>query len=225
MEVGLFEEVLRRLLRRHRFDRVCGVVAQDSRVDAVREPDVAEVRVGADPVVINCLIRGELERRTHDLVAHSDAQARNTYHERIPLSRENLDGIHGDGLRLNPVRLDDGEVMAVDAEDVVRVARQRDKAEAVPKEKVSAYLRVDVKNIVPFALRDVDDSEVSSGGGRAPSQAIDKSRVGPESIISDKFIVIYSERAGGTHGKLGPSLAAVWYQSVRVITVESIKSQ
>ena len=135
MEIGLLEEVLRRLLRRHRFDRVCSVITEDGRVDAIREPDIAEVGVGTDPVVIDCLIRGELEHRTRDLVVNSDAQARNTYHERVPLSRENLDGVHRDRLRLNPVRLDDGQVMAVDAEDVVRVARQRDKAEAVPKEK------------------------------------------------------------------------------------------
>ena len=109
---------------------------------------------------------------------NSDAQARNTYHERVPLSRENLDGVHRDRLRLNPVRLDDGQVMAVDAEDVVRVARQRDKAEAVPKEKVSAYLRVDVKNIVPFALRDVDHGKVCSGSRHATTQTVYQRRIG-----------------------------------------------
>ena len=61
MEIGLLEEVLRRLLRRYRLDRVRAVVAQDGRVDTVRETDVTEVRVRPDPVVVDSLVRGELE--------------------------------------------------------------------------------------------------------------------------------------------------------------------
>lgn len=61
MEIGLLEEVLRRLLGRYRLDRVRSVVAQDGRVDTIRETDVAEVRVGPDPVVVESLVCSELE--------------------------------------------------------------------------------------------------------------------------------------------------------------------
>lgn len=61
-----------------------------------------------------------------------------TYHEGVTLSRENLNGVGGDGLCLDTVRLDDGEVMAIDAEHVVGVARQRYQAEAVAINRRSA---------------------------------------------------------------------------------------
>ena len=41
----------------------CADIAQDSRVDAIREADVTEVGVGADPVVIDSLVGGELKRK------------------------------------------------------------------------------------------------------------------------------------------------------------------
>ena len=51
------------LLERYRFGRVDSIIAQDGGVDAVREINVAEVGVGADPVVINGLVRSELENK------------------------------------------------------------------------------------------------------------------------------------------------------------------
>ena len=68
MEVYLVEEVLFLLLGRYRFGRVGSIVAQDGRVDAVREINIAEVGVRADPVVINGLVRSELE---NEICRHS----------------------------------------------------------------------------------------------------------------------------------------------------------
>ena len=39
------------------------VIAEDGRVDSIREADVTEVGVGADPVVIDSLVGGELKRK------------------------------------------------------------------------------------------------------------------------------------------------------------------
>ncbi len=61
MEVDLVEEVLCRLLGRDRVHRVRSIVAQDGRVEAVAETEIAEVGVGADPVAVHRLVRGELE--------------------------------------------------------------------------------------------------------------------------------------------------------------------
>ena len=64
---------------------------------------------------------------------------RGTYDERVTLGSEDLDRVDGDWLRLDTIGLDDGEVVVVDAEDVVRVARQRDEPEAVAIQPLSAF--------------------------------------------------------------------------------------
>ena len=45
-----------------------------------------------------------------------------THHKRITLCSENLDGVDGDGVSLDTVGLNDGQLMAVDAEGITRVA-------------------------------------------------------------------------------------------------------
>ena len=68
MKVYLIEDVLHCLLRYYWFGSVGSIVAQDGRVDAVREINIAEVGVRADPVVINGLVRSELE---NEICRHS----------------------------------------------------------------------------------------------------------------------------------------------------------
>ena len=55
------------------------------------------------------------------------------------MSREDLDGVNKLRLGVDAIGLDDGEVVVVDAEDVVRVARQRDESEAVAIQTLSAF--------------------------------------------------------------------------------------
>ena len=62
VEVDLVEEVLGRLLGRRRFDGVRSGIAQDSRVDSIRETDVTKVGISADPVIVNSLVCSELEQ-------------------------------------------------------------------------------------------------------------------------------------------------------------------
>ncbi len=54
-----------------------------------------------------------------------------TYNERVPLTGENLDRVHGDGFDVDAVDLDNGEVVALNGKDMVGIAREREQAEAV----------------------------------------------------------------------------------------------
>lgn len=54
-----------------------------------------------------------------------------TYHEGVALCSEDLDRVDKERLAVDTVDLDDGQVVTVDAERVVRVARDRNEAEAV----------------------------------------------------------------------------------------------
>ena len=66
-------------------------------------------------------------------------KGKSTYDERVTLGREDLNRVYSDRLSLDAIGLDDGEVVVVDAEDVVRVARQRDEPEAVAIQTLSAF--------------------------------------------------------------------------------------
>ena len=72
VEVGLIEQDLCRLLRRHRLNRCSPSVTQDCRVEAISEVDVTKVRVGTNPVVIDRLIGSKLN--SHSLsIKHKNA--------------------------------------------------------------------------------------------------------------------------------------------------------
>ena len=58
----LLERNDRRGLHGDRIVRTCILVSKDGGVDTVREPDIPEVGVRADPVVVDRLVRGELEQ-------------------------------------------------------------------------------------------------------------------------------------------------------------------
>ena len=62
MEVDLVKEVLCGLLGRRRFDRICPRVAQDGRVDSICETDITKVRVRANPIIVNRLVRSQLAK-------------------------------------------------------------------------------------------------------------------------------------------------------------------
>ena len=68
MEVYLVEEVLFLLLGRYRFGRVGSIVAQDGIVEAIREINIVKVVVGADPVVLDGLVRGAPEHKNLNIV-------------------------------------------------------------------------------------------------------------------------------------------------------------
>ena len=86
-------------------------VAEDSRVDSAVEASGTDVGVGADPVVVNVLIRSE--------------------DERVPLPGEDGERIDNNGLVVDAVSFNDSHVVTIDGERVVRVARNRDEADAV----------------------------------------------------------------------------------------------
>ena len=87
VEVDLVEEVLGRLLGRRRFDGVRSGIAQDSRVDSIRETDVTKVGISADPVIVLGLVRFE--------------------NEWVTLTRVDLNRVNDQRLCRDAVRLDD----------------------------------------------------------------------------------------------------------------------
>lgn len=62
---------------------------------------------------------------------------RNTYDEGVTLAGVDLDGVDREGLVVDGVGLDDGHVVAVNGEDIVGVARQREKTHTVAESTVS----------------------------------------------------------------------------------------
>lgn len=62
---------------------------------------------------------------------------RNTYDEGVTLAGVDLDGVDREGLVVDSVGLDDGHVVAVDGEDIVGVAREREKTHTVAESTVS----------------------------------------------------------------------------------------
>lgn len=114
VQVGLKERVGRRRGRDGRgLDLGRSVVTEDGRVNAIGEAKRTHVRERTDPVVVNILVRLK--------------------HERVTLGSEDLNAVDLQGLGVDSVRLDDSHRVVVNAERVVRVARKRHEAEAVPE--------------------------------------------------------------------------------------------
>ena len=122
--------------------------------------------------------------------------------ERVALAGEDPDGVDRERLVVDGVGLNDGHVVAVDGELEVRVARHRDEAEAVA-----------------LALGDGDDSEFGRGATGVPAKSIDEDRVGTKPALP----LVYGSRQywERTHRILVLILVAVWYQSARVMMVDS----
>lgn len=68
MKVYLIEDVLHCLLRYYWFGSVGSIVAQDGIVEAIREINIVKVVVGADPVVLDGLVRGAPEHKNLNIV-------------------------------------------------------------------------------------------------------------------------------------------------------------
>ena len=109
------------------------VIAQNGRVDAVREIHRADVGVRADPVVVNGLVRVKLGNACK-IPVEALVKVMYTYDERVALSDENLDAVYLQRLGVDGVGLDDRHRVVVDAEHVVRVARDGHKTKPVPEE-------------------------------------------------------------------------------------------
>ena len=122
VKVSFLKQVLRRLLRRHRFDQVGTVIAQDGRVDTTSETEGTKIWVGPNPVIVNGLVCSNLLKIALFQFPFAIDMFRRTHHKRITLSGEDLDSIDGDGVSLDAIGLDDGQLVAVDAEGVGRVA-------------------------------------------------------------------------------------------------------
>ena len=116
------------------------VIAQNGRVDAVREVDRADVGVRADPVVVNGLVRVELNNACK-IPVEALVRVMDTYNERVTLSDEDLDAVHLQRLGVDGVGLNDGHRVVVDAEHVVRVARDGHETEPVPEETCQVVLQ------------------------------------------------------------------------------------
>ena len=70
-------------------------------------------------------------------------------------------------------------------------------------------------------MGDLDDSQLGSiGAGRSP-KPVNQSRVRAKPRGVSSYTGRQYECQPRTYGKRGPSLAATWYQSERVITVDS----
>lgn len=147
VEVGLDQrlETRRRLISRGWLSDRSAVVAQDRRVDSGWEALGAKVVwVRSDPVVVDALVRVELEQdsasvsgrgsRHHKL---KDAWRRmivaGTHDKGVTLSCEYLDGVDGERLGVHAVSFDDCHVVLIDAEDVVWIARHGHEAEPVTR--------------------------------------------------------------------------------------------
>jgi len=136
---GRLDERVRRWGRRGRsrvFHR-CTSIAEDGRVYSAEEGSVCTIRLGSDPVV------------TDRLVGHE--------HERISLSSEDLDLVGLHRLRVDSVGFNDSHPMIIDGEQVVRIAGDTDKTEAIS-----------------FVTLNRDDGQVSlSGIGELTTMAVD----------------------------------------------------
>ena len=131
-----------------------------------------------------------------------------------------LNAVDGEGLGVHCIGLDDRHRMVVDTEHIVRVAGERNQAEPIPAGRVGTRTK-------PY----------SCTAYRLPLTTLitDSVAVGVEGLLPSPLITVASapslpikrvrERGGYNaeklHGKRGPSLAATWYQSARVITVLS----
>ena len=74
---------------------------------------------------------------------------------------------------------------------------------------------------LPLAFSDIDHGKVSIRRHRAPAKTIDDGRVGARPIHSYVQRRDTGQYESSAYGNRGPSLAAVWYQSAKVITVLS----
>jgi len=86
MQVRL-EHGIRQRGRSLRFCNWGAVVAKDSRIDSTLETHGSHIRVCADPVVVDGLVRGE--------------------DKGIPLANEDLNRVDGVGLMIHPIDFDD----------------------------------------------------------------------------------------------------------------------
>ncbi len=139
-EARLRERVAAASLRRRRLDIVRAGIAEDGRVHTAGERSRTDVRERANPVVV------------HGLVSRQD--------ERVPLAGEDLDLVNREGSVADSVHLDDVQVVAVDGEREVGIARHRDKAETVA-----------------LALRNVDHGESTGVTPSEAAESVDQDRV------------------------------------------------
>lgn len=112
MEVGLNHGVRVGRLGARGVGVGCTDISQDRRVDASRESGGADVGIGADPVVVNGLVGVKDEGEA--------------------LPSKDSDAVDGERDDVDSVDFNDSESMSVDGENIVRVARDRDEAKAIP---------------------------------------------------------------------------------------------
>ena len=112
-----------------RLNRCGTIVAQDGRVDPIRIPSCADVRVRTDPVVTDRLVCVQLQW-------HSDTRSmcfaqKYAHHKGVTLAGEDLKLIDSQGLVVGGINLDDGHIVVVDAKEPVWITGYRHQTETI----------------------------------------------------------------------------------------------
>ena len=99
-----------------------------------------------------------------------------TYDKGVTLASEDLEGVDTVGLGADAIGLNDGQVVVVDAEDEVRLARQGDEPEAVAGLRWISQGVPQVANryCSPLALGHVHNSQVTGARGRRTTESVDQ---------------------------------------------------